>query len=105
MIVLKFGGTSVGSVENFRKVAKIVQSTDGEKIVVLSAMSGVTNTLVRIAELLNSCDTQEALVLIQGLNEKYLTVAKDLIESDDNYLKKTSPGIVGNSLRAVLLEE
>ncbi len=87
MIVLKFGGTSVGSVENFRKVAKIVKSTHGEKIVVLSAMSGVTNTLVRIAELLGSGDTEEALVLIHGLNEKYLTVAKDLIESDDNYFK------------------
>lgn len=87
MIVLKFGGTSVGSVENFRKVAKIVQATDGEKIVVLSAMSGVTNTLVRIAALLSSGDTEEALVLIKGLHDKYLAVAKDLIESDDNYFK------------------
>src|SRR5210317_2030295 len=87
MIVLKFGGTSVGSVENFRKVAKIVQATDGEKIVVLSAMSGVTNTLVRIAALLSSADTEEALVLIKGLHDKYLAVAKDLIESDDNYFK------------------
>ena len=87
MIVLKFGGTSVGSVENFRKVAKIVQSTEGDKIVVLSAMSGVTNTLVRITELLNAANVEEALSLIHKLNEKYLNVAKDLISSDDNYFK------------------
>ena len=87
MIVLKFGGTSVGSVENFRKVAKIVQSTEGDKIVVLSAMSGVTNTLVRITELLNAANVEEALTLIHRLNEKYLNVAKDLISSDDNYFK------------------
>lgn len=87
MIVLKFGGTSVGSVENFRKVAKIVQATDGEKIVVLSAMSGVTNTLVRIAELLSKSSIEDALALIHGLNEKYQTVARELLESDDNFYK------------------
>jgi len=87
MIVLKFGGTSVGSVENFRKVATIVQAIEGEKIVVLSAMSGVTNTLVRIAELLDSRGIEEALALIDGLNEKYQTVARDLLASDDNFYK------------------
>ncbi len=87
MIVLKFGGTSVGSVENFRKVANIVQGANEEKIVVLSAMSGVTNTLVRITELLGSGNTEEAVLLIQGLNEKYLGVAKELLELDDTYFK------------------
>ena len=87
MIVLKFGGTSVGSVENFRKVANIVQATEGEKIVVLSAMSGVTNTLVRIAELLGSSNIEDALELIHGLHEKYQTVARDLLGSDDNFYK------------------
>ncbi len=87
MIVLKFGGTSVGSVENFRKVANIVQGANEEKIVVLSAMSGVTNTLVRITELLDSGNTEEAVLLIQGLNEKYLGVAKELLELDDTYFK------------------
>ena len=87
MIVLKFGGTSVGSVENFRKVARIVQETSGEKIVVLSAMSGVTNTLVRIADLLNSGASEQALVVAQELNNKYLEVAKELLVSDDCYYK------------------
>ena len=45
MKVLKFGGTSVGSAQRIKEVAKLI--TDGErKIVVLSAMSGTRNTLV-----------------------------------------------------------
>ncbi|MDN3643649.1 aspartate kinase [Lutimonas halocynthiae] len=87
MIVLKFGGTSVGSVENFRKVARIVQDCQEDKIIVLSAMSGVTNTLVSISELLRASKTKEALELINGLNQKYLVVAKDLLESDEGFYK------------------
>lgn len=87
MIVLKFGGTSVGSVENFRKVARIVQDSQEDKIIVLSAMSGVTNTLVGISELLRASKTQLALEQIHGLNEKYLVVAKDLLETDEGFYK------------------
>ena len=87
MIVLKFGGTSVGSVENFRKVARIAQDCREDKIIVLSAMSGVTNTLVRISELLRASNTQEALEQIHSLNEKYLVVAKDLLETDEGFYK------------------
>jgi aspartate kinase len=48
MKVFKFGGTSVGSPENMQSVMEII--TDGEqKVVVLSAMSGTTNSLVEIS--------------------------------------------------------
>lgn len=87
MIVLKFGGTSVGSVENFRKVAKIVGETSGKKIVVLSAMSGVTNSLVSIADHLEQGEREQALVIIHALNLKYQDVAKELLESDDSFFK------------------
>lgn len=51
MKVLKFGGTSVGSPERMKNVVKLI--TDGEqKIVVLSAMSGTTNSLVEISDYL-----------------------------------------------------
>lgn len=51
MKVLKFGGTSVGSAQRMKEVAKLI--ADGEqKIVVLSAMSGTTNTLVEISDYL-----------------------------------------------------
>ena len=48
MKVLKFGGTSVGSAVRFKEVAKIITQA-GKNVVVLSAMSGTTNTLSAIA--------------------------------------------------------
>ena len=82
MIVLKFGGTSVGSVENFRKVAEIVNQVREDKIVVLSAMSGVTNTLVEIAHHLKTGDKERAILLIESLNQKYREVVRDLLPDD-----------------------
>lgn len=87
MLVLKFGGTSVGSVENFRKVAAIVSDTRGDKIVVLSAMSGVTNTLVQITGMLEQGKKESALVLVHELNQKYQDVARELLDSDEAYYK------------------
>ena len=46
LTVMKFGGTSVGSVEALERVANIVVGTEGNKVVVTSAMSGITNFLV-----------------------------------------------------------
>lgn len=54
MIVLKFGGTSVGSAESIEKVVEIVTATPGKKVVVFSAFSGATNLLVAI----NACYEQ-----------------------------------------------
>jgi len=82
MIVLKFGGTSVGSVENFRKVADIVNRVREEKIVVLSAMSGVTNTLVKISQCLYNTEIEQANSLIRSLDSKYSEVATDLLQDE-----------------------
>jgi len=87
MIVIKFGGTSVGSVENFRKVADIINDVKEPKIVVLSAMSGVTNTLVKIIENLESGDSDNAVLQINALNEKYIEVARDLLDDDNGFYK------------------
>lgn len=87
MIVLKFGGTSVGSVENFRKVADIVNDVKGPKIVVLSAMSGVTNSLVQLVENLESGDSDKAIAQINALNDKYIEVARDLLDNDNGIYK------------------
>ncbi|MDE6575215.1 MAG: aspartate kinase, partial [Muribaculaceae bacterium] len=51
MKVLKFGGTSVGNPDRIKHVARLVMD-DPENVVVLSAMSGTTNTLVEISEYL-----------------------------------------------------
>ncbi len=81
MIVLKFGGTSVGSVENMKKVAEIVKNTQESKIVVLSAMSGVTNSLERIIDLICTKKIEEAKYEIENLNIKYQSIVHELFDS------------------------
>ena len=50
MKVLKFGGTSVGTPSRMKEVSQLITEDKQQKIVVLSAMSGTTNTLVEIAD-------------------------------------------------------
>jgi len=77
MKVLKFGGTSVGSVENMRAVMHLI--TDGnQKLVVLSAMSGTTNSLVEIANYLQKKNKDAARQVISQLEQKYNKVVNDL---------------------------
>ena len=68
IIVLKFGGTSVGSVERIMKVASIITSYIKKKfkvIVVSSAMSGVTNELIQKSKKIsNNFDKSEYDVLV-----------------------------------------
>ncbi|GET29953.1 aspartate kinase [Prolixibacter sp. SD074] len=83
MKVLKFGGTSVGSVENMRAVMKIIADGD-RKVVVLSAMSGTTNTLVEISDYLYKRNKEAALGVISGLEKKYYNVVYDLFGKNEN---------------------
>ena len=70
MKVLKFGGTSVGSAQCMKDVAKLI--CDGNrKIVVLSAMAGTTNTLVEISDYLYKKNTDGARETIGNLERKY----------------------------------
>lgn len=88
MKILKFGGTSVGSAERMKAVAKLV--LDGEqKIVVLSAMSGTTNTLVEIAEALYANKNDKARVLIDDLEQKYHSTVLELF-ADESYQQKAN---------------
>jgi len=61
MLVLKFGGTSVGNASNMKKVAQIVTSYNQPVTVVLSAVSGTTNSLVEIHNLLEKDKKNEAI--------------------------------------------
>ncbi|MBO4601899.1 MAG: aspartate kinase, partial [Salinivirgaceae bacterium] len=73
MQVMKFGGTSVGSPERIREVARLID--DGKpKIVVLSAMSGTTNALVEIASYLYKKNFDGANEKISQLEQKYFGV-------------------------------
>ena len=68
MIVIKFGGTSVGNVEAFTQVTKIVQQKIAEQaatarpgvVIVTSAMSGVTNTLIAAAKTASTSNTEDS---------------------------------------------
>lgn len=83
MKVLKFGGTSVGSPENMRAVMDLI--IDGEqKIVVLSAMSGTTNSLVDISNYLYKKNKDTARIFIGKLEVKYKQVVPELFSSEKN---------------------
>lgn len=81
MKVLKFGGTSVGSAARMKDVAKLI--CDGEqKIVVLSAMSGTTNSLVEISDYFYKNNSAGALERINALEQKYYDVIEDLYSTE-----------------------
>ena len=87
MLVLKFGGTSVGNAENIKKVAQIVRSYNEPLIVVLSAVSGTTNTLVEIHNLLMQQQNNKVKSLIDDLELKYHTLIDELFASEYHQLK------------------
>ena len=81
MKVLKFGGTSVGSAQRMKNVAGLI--CDGsQKIVVLSAMSGTTNTLVEISDYLYKKNPDGANEVINALERKYQQVIDELFETE-----------------------
>lgn len=81
MLVLKFGGTSVGSAERIKNLAELTKGQK-PKIVVLSAMSGTTNALVEISQALYEKNTSKAKELIQSLEDKYRKEIKDLYKNE-----------------------
>ncbi|MDD6778036.1 MAG: aspartate kinase [Bacteroidales bacterium] len=81
MKVLKFGGTSVGSAERIKNVAKLVVER-GKNIVVLSAMSGTTNTLVEISDYLYKHNIDGAKETINILENKYFATIHDLFSAE-----------------------
>ena len=85
MVVLKFGGTSVGKPERMKKIAELVLGTGGKKIVVLSALSGTTNTLVAIGDHLLAGQHAKAEDEIKALEKHYQAFVKELYTSDAFY--------------------
>lgn len=85
MLVLKFGGTSVGKPERMKKIAELVTSTPGQKVVVLSALSGTTNALVAIGDALLAGNPEKAEENIVTLEAHYAGFIKELYNSDAYY--------------------
>lgn len=86
--MLKFGGTSVGSAASIRNVKNIVSAVEGERLLVLSAMSGVTNLLVQINEYFKNNEVANATVIIQELRVKHLQLVEELITSENSEVQK-----------------
>lgn len=82
MKILKFGGTSVGSPESIKEVAKIVSNIEGKKIVVLSAMSQTTNVLHQITDAIGASKFVEANSILDMMVDRYKKVIEGLFESE-----------------------
>ncbi len=81
MLVLKFGGTSIGTPERMKKVGDLVIAIGGRKIIVLSALSGTTNALVEISNALKNGDTDHADNLINSLEGFYNEFSEKLFKT------------------------
>lgn len=82
MKVLKFGGTSVGSAQRMHHVARLVKDS-GRNVIVLSAMSGTTNTLVEISDYLYKRNIPGAQETLNALRQKYDGVINELYSQEE----------------------
>jgi aspartate kinase len=89
LLVLKFGGTSVGSAQRIKDLVKLTVN-DTPKIVVLSAMSGTTNALVEICNSLYSKNIKQATEQINTIKQKYYTEIKTLYSNENSLQKSTN---------------
>lgn len=83
MNVMKFGGTSVGTPERIKSVAKMVSESGEQVFIVLSAMSGTTNSLVEISNYLYKKNPEGANEVINSLEKKYMQHVEDLYSTDE----------------------
>ena len=88
MKVMKFGGTSVGSPERMKGVASLITESGEPTFVVLSAMSGTTNSLVEISDYLYKKNPEGANEVINNLEKKYMQHVEDLYSTDE--MKQTT---------------
>ena len=87
MQVWKFGGTSVGKPERMHSIRNLITEDSGRKIVVLSALSGTTNSLISIGESLKSNNDAEAIEKIDTLYAHYEAFIKELYKTEEGYTK------------------
>lgn len=88
MKVMKFGGTSVGSPKNIKHVASLITESGEPTFVVLSAMSGTTNTLLEISNYLYKKNSDGANEVINNLERTYMQHIEELFTTDE-YKQKT----------------
>lgn len=99
MKVLKFGGTSVGSAQRIRNVADLVLQR-GRNIIVLSAMSGTTNTLVEICDYMYKSNPMGAKETARALESRYEQVIDELFGHNEA-LKQEATAKISAIFRAM----
>ena len=88
MKVMKFGGTSVGSPKRIKEVSSLITETGEPTFIVLSAMSGTTNSLVEISNYLYKKNPDGANEIINCLENKYMLHVEELYTTEV-YKQKT----------------
>ena len=83
MIVMKFGGTSVGTPDRIKHVASLVTRSGQPTFVVLSAMSGTTNTLLEICDYLYKKNPDGANEVINMLESRYMQHIEQLFGTEE----------------------
>ena len=80
MKVLKFGGTSVGSVESIRQIQHIINQQTDDCVVVVSALGGITDQLLKAAQLALQSD-EAYMEVYQMIRQRHLDMANALIDN------------------------
>lgn len=88
MKVMKFGGTSVGTPQRMKDVCALITRNGESNFVVLSAMSGTTNSLVEISDYLYKKNPEGANTIINQLEQKYMKHCEELYSTAE-YKEKT----------------
>lgn len=81
MKVLKFGGTSVGTIESLRNVKKIVEGIEGECVTIVSALGGLTDRLIATANMAASGD-RNYLKEMEGMRERHRLIIEGVVAEE-----------------------
>lgn len=83
-LVMKFGGTSVGTAENLRNAVKLVAAeTSKQPLVVVSALGGVTDMLVGLADAVQYRDREKTVATLSDIQARHLNLSEELLFGDD----------------------
>ena len=102
---MKFGGTSVGTPSRMKEVTQLITKSGEPVFVVLSAMSGTTNSLVEISDYLYKKNPDGANEVINQLENKYMKHVEELYQTEE-MKRETREFLVGemNYLRSFTKE-
>ena len=87
MQVWKFGGTSVGKPERMNSIRTLVNADNSRKVVVLSALSGTTNSLLEIGEAIKNAKIDKANEIIDFLEKHYQSFISELYKTSNGFAK------------------